>query len=128
MLKSIDNIGIAVSDLITSFKFYESLGFIKTWENEKSCMIQHESVILFLFQTDNIISPKPERKIPDLFNNPVGIDYIAFQSDNVDRFYQEIKAKGIQFILEPIDQEWGARMAAAKDPDGNVLYFIQRVN
>lgn len=126
MLNGIDNIGLAVLNLPASLKFYEALGFKKTWENEKSCMVSLGPVVLFLFETNNRKPAKIERQAPDLFNNPVGVDYVAFAVDNVDSYYDALTAKNITFALNPADQEWGARMAAVKDPDGNVLYFIQR--
>ena len=39
--------------------------------------------------------------------------------DDVDRAYQELKAKGVKFITEPKDMHWGARAATLMDPDGN---------
>jgi len=39
--------------------------------------------------------------------------------DDVDKAYQDLKAKGVKFITEPKDQHWGARTATFTDPDGN---------
>lgn len=39
--------------------------------------------------------------------------------DDVDKAYQDLKAKGVRFITEPKDQHWGARAATFMDPDGN---------
>ena len=35
MILGIDNIGLAVQDLARSVVFYEKLGFLKTFENER---------------------------------------------------------------------------------------------
>jgi uncharacterized glyoxalase superfamily protein PhnB len=35
-------------------------------------------------------------------------------------FYQELSAKGVEFIRPPEDRSWGLRCAHFKDPDGHV--------
>ena len=37
----------------------------------------------------------------------------------------ELRAKGVVFLGEPADQDWGARLVGCKDPDGNNLYLLQ---
>ena len=39
--------------------------------------------------------------------------------DDVDKAFQELKSKGVNFETEPKDEHWGARTAAFVDPDGN---------
>jgi catechol 2,3-dioxygenase-like lactoylglutathione lyase family enzyme len=43
---------------------------------------------------------------------------IVIEVDDVDRRYEELTAKGIRFTGPPEDQEWGARHAWLRDPDG----------
>ncbi|MCS6926878.1 MAG: VOC family protein [Candidatus Binatia bacterium] len=126
MLKGIDNVGIAVTDLARSIAFYEQLGFTKSADYDadvKGCTMTAGSAVLFLFQTQ--ANPQPVRREPTLAQNPPGIDHISFLVEDVDRIYQDLKAKGVQFDGEPADQEWGARLVGLKDPDGNNLYFLQ---
>jgi catechol 2,3-dioxygenase-like lactoylglutathione lyase family enzyme len=40
--------------------------------------------------------------------------------DDVDALYEELRAKGVEFIRAPEDRWWGKRCAHFKDPDGNV--------
>ena len=42
----------------------------------------------------------------------------ALACDNLDKTYEELKAKGVEFTAPPTKQEWGA-FAMFKDPDGN---------
>ncbi|HEV8716021.1 MAG TPA: VOC family protein, partial [Candidatus Binatia bacterium] len=54
MLKGIDNVGIAVTDLKRSIAFYEKLGFTKGQDYEAgvaACTLTAGSAVLFLFQT-----------------------------------------------------------------------------
>lgn len=43
---------------------------------------------------------------------------LVIEVDDVDRRYEELTAKGIRFDGPPQDQEWGARHAWLRDPDG----------
>lgn len=40
--------------------------------------------------------------------------------DDVDAAYEELKAKGAEFIRAPEDRWWGMRCAHFRDPEGNV--------
>ena len=82
------------------------------------------SAVLFLFQTKQA-NPQAVKRDPSLAQNPPGIDHISFLVEDVNQIYAELKAKGVAFLSEPADQDWGARLVGLKDPDGNNLYFLQ---
>jgi len=127
MLKGIDNIGIAVTDLQRSIAFYEKLGFSKGSDYAADvigCTMTVGSAVLFLFQTKQL-TPQAVKREPTLAQNPPGLDHISFLVDDVNALYAALKAKGIVFLGEPADQEWGARLVGCKDPDGNNLYLLQ---
>jgi uncharacterized glyoxalase superfamily protein PhnB len=42
--------------------------------------------------------------------------------DDVDKVYKALKAKGVEFITEPKDQDWGARAATLVDPQWKQVY------
>ena len=127
MLKGIDNVGVAVTDLTRSVAFYEKLGFTKGYDYEadvKGCTMNAGSAVLFLFQTKQA-NPQAVKRDPSLAQNPPGIDHLSFLVEDVNQIYAELKAKGVLFLGEPADQDWGARLVGLKDPDGNNLYFLQ---
>ncbi len=127
MLKGIDNVGVAVKNLARAVAFYEKLGFTKGYDYEadvKGCTMNAGSAVLFLFQTKQANPPAVNRE-PTLAQNPPGIDHISFLVEDVNQTYAELKAKGVEFLGEPADQDWGARLVGLKDPDGNNLYFLQ---
>jgi lactoylglutathione lyase len=42
--------------------------------------------------------------------------------EDVDVIYQQLQARGVAFITEPIDHtNWGLRTAHFRDPDGNLI-------
>ena len=48
---------------------------------------------------------------------------ISIAVDDVDRAYEELKARGASFPMAPTRQPWGAYMAMVSDPDGNLYYL-----
>jgi len=43
--------------------------------------------------------------------------------DNVDEYYERIKAKGAKIICPPEDMEWNVREMLVEDPDGHRIRF-----
>jgi catechol 2,3-dioxygenase-like lactoylglutathione lyase family enzyme len=126
MVRGIDNIGICASDLARSVAFYETLGFSEAYRNEGGVMLAAETVQLFLFAAQRSDAPPVDREL-GLFGNPPGIDHISFAVSDVDALYARLRQAGVVFGGPPEDQSWGARMASLKDPDGNNLYLLQRL-
>ena len=48
--------------------------------------------------------------------------------EDVDRIYEELKAKGVDAALEPTDQSWGNREMYVRDPDGNSIRFVEELS
>ena len=44
--------------------------------------------------------------------------------DDIQKTYAELKAKGVEFVSEPAQEEWGGWFATFKDPDGNYLQIV----
>lgn len=49
---------------------------------------------------------------------------LCLASDNLDQDYKELKTKGVEFIGEPEEQDWG-KSVTFKDLYGNLLYLVQ---
>jgi len=101
VIKKINHLTFPVSDLKKAIAFYENiLGLKKTaeWSNY---------AIFDVGGTELALEPKGE-----------GID-IFMLVDDVDKEYQDLKKKGVNFVTEPKDQSWGGRTAMFADPDGN---------
>ena len=126
MVRGIDNIGICAGDLARSVAFYETLGFSEAYRNDRGVMLAAGTVQLFLFATRQSDAPPVDREL-GLFGNPPGIDHISFAVSDVDALYARLRQAGVVFGGPPEDQSWGARMASLKDPDGNNLYLLQRL-
>jgi len=126
MVRGIDNIGICASDLARSVAFYETLGFSEAYRNDRGVMLAAGTVQLFLFAAEPSDAMPVGREL-GLFGNPPGIDHISLAVSDVDALYTTLRGVGVVFGGSPADQSWGARMVGLKDPDGNNLYLLQRL-
>ncbi|HEY8295527.1 MAG TPA: VOC family protein [Micrococcaceae bacterium] len=50
---------------------------------------------------------------------------IVFRTDDVDATFEALRAAGAEVLQEPIDQPWGPRDCAFRDPSGNMVRFNQ---
>ncbi len=49
----------------------------------------------------------------------------TFNVDDIQETYAELKEKGVEFVKEPAQEEWGGWFATFKDPDGNYLQIFE---
>ena len=50
---------------------------------------------------------------------------LVFATDDVDATFEHIRASGAEVLQEPIDQPYGVRDCAFRDPAGNMVRFNQ---
>ncbi|MFD0148673.1 MULTISPECIES: VOC family protein [Streptomyces] len=50
---------------------------------------------------------------------------VIFSTDDVDATFEQIRAAGGEVLQEPVDQPYGVRDCAFRDPAGNMLRFSQ---
>ncbi|MET8751098.1 VOC family protein [Streptomyces sp. NPDC059104] len=50
---------------------------------------------------------------------------VIFSTDDVDATFERLRAAGADVLQEPIDQPYGVRDCAFRDPAGNMLRFTQ---
>ena len=50
---------------------------------------------------------------------------VIFATDDCDATFESIRASGADVVQEPIDQPYGVRDCAFRDPAGNLLRFNQ---
>lgn len=69
-------------------------------------------------------SPADRQAIAELMAKGL-MGRIVFATDNCDATFEHLRASGAEVIQEPIDQPYGVRDCAFRDPAGNVLRFNQ---
>lgn len=60
-------------------------------------------------------------------NKVPGIRHLAIAIDDFDAAYEALKAKGVPFLAEPVNNQ-GNRLVFFHDGDGNLLHLVHRAN
>jgi predicted enzyme related to lactoylglutathione lyase len=50
---------------------------------------------------------------------------VVFCVDDLDAAFENVRASGAEVLQEPIDQPWGPRDCAFRDPSGNMIRISQ---
>jgi lactoylglutathione lyase len=109
-----------VKDIKRSRDFYENVLGLKPehGSGDSATFILGPDALLLLDHqgADDLLSPADVEH-----DTPRGASSMVVTSvDDVDALYEELLAKGVEFIRAPEDRWWGKRCAHFKDPDGNV--------
>jgi len=51
---------------------------------------------------------------------------LVFEADDVDALFEKVAASGAEVLQEPMDQPYGVRDCAFRDPAGNQVRFNQK--
>ena len=121
MIKGIKFVGIPVANQDRALKFYtEKLGFSVATDQPMGpgqrwieLKIPGAETGISLFTP-----PGHEARIGTFVN-------ISFYSNDVEKTYQDLKAKGVEFVAPPKKESWGTSVVF-KDPDGNQLHIGSR--
>ncbi len=54
--------------------------------------------------------------------------FAYFVVDDVDGYYREVQAKGVQVLRPPEDKPWGMRELGIRTPDGHRIMVGTRIN
>ena len=120
------DIGIIVSDINASLAFYQDLlGLEKVQEMPLWFGTMHRMAFGDSFV--KLIDPK---EIPPAgkygLHSVLGMRYITFQVANIDAVCRECAAAGVEFELEKDELMPGVTIAMVRDPDNNIVEFVQR--
>jgi predicted enzyme related to lactoylglutathione lyase len=50
---------------------------------------------------------------------------VVFAVENCDATFERVRASGAEVIQEPMDQQYGVRDCAFRDPSGNLVRFTR---
>ena len=122
MFETMNYVMVTVSDMKTSVDFYQNkLGIPLKFESPDWTEFATGSTTLAL-HGGGVAGPPPQGDP----SKRAGACSIGFNVDDVDKTYEELKAKGIRFVMPPVQREGeGIRLAVAIDPDGLPISFAQ---
>ena len=152
MIKSIIHFNVVVTDLERSLKFYRDLlggqvtgvsrasgkgaaialglGETAEWDG---CFVRfgddERATLIDLLQW---INPPSTGKPYDKLNN-VGIPRMALRADDIDKMYDDLKSKGVEFLsapqivqLTPETPDTGLiKIVVCRDPDGTAVELVE---
>ncbi|WP_297299872.1 VOC family protein [uncultured Brachyspira sp.] len=148
MLKEIMHVGITVSNIENSIKFYRDIlgltlkgqAVMEGKETDKLFAMNNCKVkIAYLNGSDNIISPPIEllefvnnKTIKDKSQlNKISISEICFRVDNIEKAYKHLIDNNVECLSEPQEFDFTAygfsksKALYFKDPDGIILELME---
>jgi len=133
MIKTIDHIGIMTNDLQQSVEFYtEVLGFSVSAKIEmdevgfSAIFIKKNGSKIELMGYRGAIPKRSEGIEIKMGGGSIPInDHITFSVDDLEATVTELKEKGVEFGLEPIQLEGGMKLASFKDPNGVLIELVE---
>ena len=117
-----------VNDVVKSYEFYNEIVGAEVAQIHKA--EENGPVTLAIVRLGNftlMIHPQDDHAGDFVDNKPgVGI-HLQLRVDDIDVFYQHCIDEGAMLAVssEPVDQPWGWREFALKDPDGYVWSIYQ---
>jgi lactoylglutathione lyase len=125
MFKQIDYTMVVVSDMQRSVEFYRDLlGIPLKFQSPDWTEFQTGATTLAL-HGGGVKASIPPAGDP---TKQAGSCSIGFNVEDVDKTYEELKAKGIHFVMPPTQREGeGIKLAVGLDPDGLPIAFAQTI-
>jgi catechol 2,3-dioxygenase-like lactoylglutathione lyase family enzyme len=120
------DLGIVVSDIKASLNFYQNILGLKFIEE---MTVPFGTMYRLRFGNSDFKLINPSTRPPQ---GPVGLDtqlgfrYVTFVIKNLSKLCIELQSKGIEFFSPEKEIRPGVRMAMVKDPDGNIVEFVER--
>jgi catechol 2,3-dioxygenase-like lactoylglutathione lyase family enzyme len=145
MLQRIFHVNICVRDMERSIRFYQELGFTKVNDFTMDDPTVGDALGVKARKLRGVfmrLGSDPNAPVLDLVQfvdpptqgqpyaslNNVGICRIAFTVDDIDRTYEDLKARKVEFVapLKKLNGPGGGQMGVVcfKDPDGTVLELL----
>jgi len=120
------DIGVIVSDIKASLNFYQNLlglefvGTMPLWFGTMHRLRFGESDF-------KLIEPKtvPPGGASGM-EKQLGFRYVTFVIENLSQLCDDLKKNGIEFTVPEREIRPGVRIAMVKDPDGNIVEFVER--
>lgn len=125
MFTQIDYAMVTVSDMARSVAFYrDMLGIPLKFQSPDWTEFQTGITTLALHGGGLPAEPSARGNGDKI----AGTCSIGFNVEDVDKTYEELKAKGVRFVMPPTQREGeGIKLAVCIDPDGLPIAFAQTV-
>jgi glyoxylase I family protein len=120
------DLGILVSDINASLKFYQDLLGLKFIEKNP---VWFGTMYRLRFGTSDfkLIAPRtvPPKGSVGL-EAQIGFRYVTFVIKNLSAVCAKLKEMGVAFEIPEKETRPGVKIAMVRDPDGNIVEFVER--
>jgi glyoxylase I family protein len=120
------DLGILVSDINASLKFYQDLLGLKFIEK---IPVWFGTMYRLRFGTSDfkLIAPRTmPPKGPVGLEAQIGFRYVTFVIKNLSAVCAKLQEKGVAFEIPEKEIRPGVKIAMVRDPDGNIVEFVER--
>ncbi len=120
------DLGIVVSDIKSSLNFYQTILGLKLVDERP---LWFGTMYRLRFGSSDFKLTDPKVRPP---RGPIGLEsqlgyrYVTFVIKNLSKLCVELQGKGIEFVVPEKELRPGTRIAMVKDPDGNIVEFVER--
>ena len=119
MITQVKFVSIAVADQDRALEFYtKKLGFKVATDQPFGEGMRWIELKIGGAETKVVLFSPPGQQ-------PGGFSNVVWQTDNVQKTYEELKARGVEFTQEPKTEPWGTS-AMFKDSEGNAFVLSSR--
>ncbi|MFN0170309.1 MAG: VOC family protein [Bryobacteraceae bacterium] len=98
--------------------YIETLGFRVCYESSSTMMVRAQNGYVIEITTSEGVRTPQGLKAP-------GIRHLAILVNEFDAVYQDLRARGVAMVSEPMDIK-GNKVVFFTDPEGNYLHLLQR--
>ena len=120
------DLGILVSDINASLKFYQDLLGLKFIEKNP---VWFGAMYRLRYGTSDfkLIAPRTmPSKVPVGLEAQLGFRYVTFVIKNLSAVCAKLQEKGVVFEVPEKEMRPGLKIAMVRDPDGNIVEFVER--
>jgi catechol 2,3-dioxygenase-like lactoylglutathione lyase family enzyme len=112
----LNHVTVAVSEIERSVEFYKRLGLLQI-------VADYPHYARFVCpdgdSTFSLVGLEPGAKVPESLTS------VHFECEDLDERVAALKATGVEFAQDPIDQPYLWREAILEDPDGNKIFLFR---
>ena len=120
------DLGILVGDIKARLTFYVDILGLKFVE-KLPLWVGTMYRLRFGNSDFKLIDPKNRPpKGPIGLEAQIGFRYVTFVIKNLSKLCEELRNRGIEFEVLEKEARPGVRIAMVRDPDGNIVEFVQR--
>lgn len=120
---SLEHVGICAKNTVALKDWYVKLFNLKVVYDNKKEM----PTFFLLMEDESMLEIYPAEKDTDKATNKhQGIRHLAFGTDQIEKEYQKLLDNNVEIVEELKVSPKGVATAFFRDPEGNIIHFIQR--